>query len=97
MSRRCELTGKGPLTGHKVSHSNRKTKRRFLPNLCNVTLISDTLGRGVRLRVSANALKTVDHRGGLDAFLAKAKDDELSPKALELKRQIEKKKAAAAA
>jgi len=97
MSRRCELTGKGALTGHKVSHSNRKTKRRFLPNLCNVTLISDTLGRGVRLRVSANALKTVDHRGGLDAFLAKAKDDELSPKALELKRQIEKKKAAAAA
>jgi large subunit ribosomal protein L28 len=97
MSRRCELTGKGPLTGHKVSHSNRKTKRRFLPNLCNVTLISDALGRGVRLRVSANALKTVDHRGGLDAFLAKAKDDELSPKALELKRQIEKKKAAAAA
>jgi large subunit ribosomal protein L28 len=97
MSRRCELTGKGPLTGHKVSHSNRKTKRRFLPNLCNVTLISDTLGRGVRLRISANALKTVDHRGGLDAFLVKAKDDELSPKALELKRQIEKKKAAAAA
>jgi len=96
MSRRCELTGKGPLTGHKVSHSNHKTKRRFLPNLCNVTLISDTLGRGVRLRVSANALKTVDHRGGLDAFLAKAKDDELSPKALELKRQIEKKRAAAA-
>jgi large subunit ribosomal protein L28 len=97
MSRRCELTGKGALTGHKVSHSNRKTKRRFLPNLCNVTLISDTLGRGVRLRISANALKTVDHRGGLDAFLVKAKDDELSPKALELKRQIEKKKAAAAA
>lgn len=96
MSRRCELTGKGALTGHKVSHSNRKTKRRFLPNLCNVTLISDTLGRGVRLRISASALKTVDHRGGLDAFLAKAKDDELSPKALELKRQIEKKKTAAA-
>jgi len=96
MSRRCELTGKGPLTGHKVSHSNRKTKRRFLPNLCNVTLISDTLGRSVRLRVSANALKTVDHRGGLDAFLAKAKDGDLSPKALELKRQIEKKRTAAA-
>jgi large subunit ribosomal protein L28 len=96
MSRRCDLTGKGPQTGHKVSHSNRKTKRRFLPNLCSVTLISDALGRGVRLRVSANALKTVDHRGGLDAFLAKAKDDELSPKALEIKRQIDKKKAAAA-
>jgi large subunit ribosomal protein L28 len=96
MSRRCDLTGKGPQTGHKVSHSNRKSKRRFLPNLCNVTLISDTLGRSVRLRISANALKTVDHRGGLDAFLAKAKDDELSPKALELKRQIEKKQASAA-
>jgi len=95
MSRRCDLTGKGAQTGHKVSHSNRKTKRRFLPNLCNVTLLSDTLGRSVRLRVSAHALKTVDHRGGLDAFLAKAKDDELSPKALELKRQIEKKRAAA--
>jgi large subunit ribosomal protein L28 len=91
MSRRCELTGKGALTGHKVSHSNRKSKRRFLPNLCNVTLMSDTLGRSVRLRISANALKTVDHRGGLDAFLAKAKDDELSVRALDLKRQIEKK------
>jgi large subunit ribosomal protein L28 len=94
MSRRCELTGKGAQTGHKVSHSNRKSKRRFLPNLCNVTMMSDVLGRGVRLRVSANALKTVDHRGGLDAFLAKAKDDELSPKALEIKRQIQKKRAA---
>ena len=69
MSRRCELTAKGPLVGHKVSHSNIKTKRRFLPNLCNVTLISDALGRNVRLRVSTNALKTVDHSGGLDAFL----------------------------
>ncbi len=71
MSRRCELTGKGVLTGHLVSHSNRKTKRRFLPNLCNVTLLSDTLGRSVRLRVSANALRSVEHRGGLDAFLIK--------------------------
>ncbi|MFZ5731712.1 MAG: 50S ribosomal protein L28 [Pseudomonadota bacterium] len=95
MSRRCELTGKGAQVGHKVSHSNIKTKRRFLPNLCNVTLISDTLGRNVRLRVSTNALKSVDHRGGLDAFLIKAKADELSPKAVELKRQIEKKRAAA--
>ena len=96
MSRRCELTAKGPLTGHKVSHSNIKTKRRFLPNLCNVTLISDMLGRSVRLRVSTNAIKTVDHRGGLDAFLLKAKADDLSPKALVLKRAIEKKKLAAA-
>ena len=79
MSRRCELTGKTAQVGHKVSHSNIKTKRRFLPNLLNVTMISDALGRSVKLRVSANALKTVDHRGGLDAFLMKAKDDALSP------------------
>ena len=69
MSRRCDLTSKGALVGHKVSHSNIKTKRRFLPNLVNVTLMSDALGRSVKLRISANALKTVDHRGGLDAFL----------------------------
>jgi large subunit ribosomal protein L28 len=94
MSRRCELTGKSAQVGHKVSHSNIKTKRRFLPNLLNVTMISDALGRSVKLRVSANALKTVDHRGGLDAFLLKAKDDDLSEKALELKRQIRKKRAA---
>ncbi len=93
MSRRCELTGKGVLVGHKVSHSNIKTKRRFLPNLCNVTLQSDALKRNVRLRVSTNALKSVDHRGGLDAFLMKARDTELSPRALELKKKI---KAAAA-
>jgi large subunit ribosomal protein L28 len=95
MSRRCELTGKAPLVGHRVSHSNIKTKRRFLPNLFNVTMISDALGRSVRLRVSANAIKSVDHRGGLDAYLLKAKDDELSAKALELKRQVAKKRAAA--
>ena len=95
MSRRCELTGKSAQVGHKVSHSNIKTKRRFLPNLLNVTMISDALGRSVRLRVSANALKSVDHRGGLDAYLAKAPDAELSPRALELKRQIAKKRAAA--
>ena len=95
MSRRCELTGKSAQVGHKVSHSNIKTKRRFLPNLLNVTMISDALGRQVRLRVSANALKTVDRRGGLDAFLMKAKAEELSPKALELKRQVQKKLAVA--
>jgi len=95
MSRKCDLTGKGPLTGNKVSHSNRKTKRRFLPNLVNVTLSSDALNRTVRFRISANALKTVDHRGGLDAFLAKAKDADLSPKALDIKRQVEKKLAPA--
>ena len=81
------------MSGHKVSHSNIKTKRRFLPNLINVTLMSDALGRSVKLRISANALKTVDHRGGLDAFLMKAKDDKLSLKALRLKREIEKKAA----
>lgn len=96
MSRRCELTGKTALVGHKVSHSNRKTKRRFLPNLVNVTLISDALGRSVRMRISANALKTVDHRGGLDAFLMKASDAELSAKALDLKKQVAKKAVAAA-
>ena len=97
MSRRCDLTGKTAQVGHKVSHSNRKTKRRFLPNLLNVTVMSDSLGRSVRLRVSANALKTIDHRGGLDAFLLKAKDAELSPRVLELKRQIKKKAAPAEA
>ena len=95
MAWRCELTGKTRQIGHRVSHSNIKTKRRFRPNLLNVTLMSDALNRSVRLRVSANALKTVDHRGGLDAFLTKARDVELPPKALELKRQIEKKRAAA--
>jgi large subunit ribosomal protein L28 len=97
MSWRCELTGKTRQIGHRVSHSNRKTKRRFLPNLLNVTLISDALGRSVRLRVSANALRSVDHRGGLDAFLLKAKDAELSPRVLDLKRQVVKKRTAAAA
>ena len=95
MSRRCDLTGKTAQVGHKVSHSNRKTKRRFLPNLLNVTMISEALGRSVKMRVSANALKTVDHRGGLDAFLMKAKDEELAPKVRELKRQIAKKQLAA--
>ena len=97
MSWRCELTGKGPLVGHKVSHSNIKTKRRFMPNLVNVTLTSDVLGRSVRARISANALKSVDHRGGFDAFLLKAKDAELAPRMLELKRAIVKKQAEKAA
>jgi large subunit ribosomal protein L28 len=95
MSRRCELTGKTRQIGHKVSHSNRKTKRRFLPNLLNVTLQSESLGRPLRMRISANALKTVDHRGGLDAFLMAAKDADLSPKALGIKRAVAKKRATA--
>jgi|SRR6185369_15848799 len=97
MSRRCDLTGKKAQVGHKVSHSNIKTKRRFLPNLQNVTLISDALGRSVRVRVSTNALKSVDHRGGLDAFLLKADDADLAPKMLVLKRAIRKKQTAAKA
>jgi large subunit ribosomal protein L28 len=95
MSRRCELTGKAVLSGHLVSHSNRKTKRKFLPNLCSVTLQSDALGRAVRLRVSAHALRSVEHRGGLDAFLVKASEVELSQGARLLKREIEKKRASA--
>ena len=90
MSKKCELTGKIPLKGHNVSHANNKTRRRFLPNLNEVTLQSETLGRGVKLRISAAALRTVDHRGGLDAFLAKAKDNELSDNALKVKKEISK-------
>ena len=96
MAWRCELTGKTRQIGHRVSHSNRNTKRRILPNLLTVTLISDALGRSVRLRISANALKSVDHRGGLDAFLLAAKDGDLSPRALEIKRQVAKKRQASA-
>ena len=74
MSRVCELSGKGPMTGNNVSHANNKTRRRFLPNLNDVTLISDVLGQSFRLRISAAALRSVDHRGGLDAYLAKARE-----------------------
>ena len=88
MARRCELTGKGVLTGNRVSHSNIKTRRRFLPNLNIVTLQSEALGRSFRFRVSAAALRTVEHRGGLDAFLAKARDTELSPRALDVKKKL---------
>jgi large subunit ribosomal protein L28 len=95
MSRVCELSGKGPMSGNTVSHANNKTRRRFLPNLNDVTLMSDALGQSFKLRISSAALRTVDHRGGLDAFLAKSKDDELSPKALKIKRDIEKLQAAA--
>ncbi|MGH6842498.1 MAG: 50S ribosomal protein L28 [Methylocella sp.] len=94
MSRRCELTGKAVLSGNLVSHSNRKTPTRFFPNLCNVTLISDTLQRKVRMRVSASALRTVEHRGGLDSFLSKASDAGLSRRVLAIKREVAKKLAA---
>ena len=95
MSHVCELTGKGPMSGNSISHANNKTRRRFLPNLNDVTLISDVLGQSFKLRISAAALRTVDHRGGLDAFLAKAKDDELSVNALKIKKEIAKVQAAA--
>jgi large subunit ribosomal protein L28 len=88
MARRCELTGKGVMVGNKVSHALNRTRRRFLPNLLNVSLLSDTLGRAVKLRICANALRTVEHRGGLDAFLLKASDDELSPIALAVKKEV---------
>ena len=93
MSRVCELSGKGPMSGNKVSHANNKSRRRFLPNLNEITLISDILGRSFRLRISAAALRTVDHRGGLDAFLMKAKDDELSSDALAIKKDVVKAQA----
>jgi large subunit ribosomal protein L28 len=95
MSRRCELSGKGVMVGHLVSHSNIKTKRRYLPNLNAVTLESETLGRSFRLRIAAAALRTVDHRGGLDAFLMKARDEELSPRALDIKKAVLKARDAA--
>src|SRR4030081_1302254 len=91
MSRRCELTGKGAQVGHTVSHSNIKTKRRFLPNLVNVTMMSDALGRSVKLRISTNALKTVDRRDGLDTFLIKTKADNLLRGASDIESQVQKK------
>ncbi|UOA26139.1 50S ribosomal protein L28 [Pseudosulfitobacter sp. DSM 107133] len=97
MSRRCELTGKGPMSGNNVSHANNKTRRRFLPNLNDVSLQSEVLGRAIKFKISAAALRTVDHRGGLDAFFAKSKDDELSANALKVKKEIAKALAANAA
>ncbi|SDE42420.1 large subunit ribosomal protein L28 [Paracoccus isoporae] len=90
MSRVCELTGKGPMSGNNVSHANNKTRRRFLPNLNDVTLTSEKTGRSYSLRISAAALRSVDHRGGLDEFLAKAKDADLSARALKIKKEISK-------
>jgi large subunit ribosomal protein L28 len=97
MSRRCELTGKGPMSGNNVSHAKNRTRRRFLPNLNDTTLQSEALGRGFKLRIAAAALRSVDHRGGLDAYLAKAKDTELSDNALKIKKAIAKSGAAAEA
>ncbi|MEO0543525.1 MAG: 50S ribosomal protein L28 [Pseudomonadota bacterium] len=97
MSRTCELTSKSVMSGNNVSHANNKTRRRFLPNLVNVTLHSDALGEKFKLRISAAALRTVEHRGGLDAFLAKAKTNELSSRARLIKRRVAQKQAEAAA
>lgn len=96
MSRICELTGKGRLVGNNVSHANNKTKRTFLPNLQNVTLMSEALGTSVKLRVSTHGLRSVEHNGGLDNWLLKTSEDKLSLKAKRLKRDISKKVAAAA-
>ena len=96
MSRICELTGKGRQVGHNVSHANNKTKRVFLPNLQNVTLLSEGLDRGIRFRVSTHGLRSVEHNGGLDNWLLKTADAKLSPRALKVKRELSKKVAVAA-
>jgi large subunit ribosomal protein L28 len=96
MTRQCELTGKLPLSGQLRSHAENKSKRKFRPNLCDVTLMSEALDRKVRLRISAHALKSVEHRGGLDAFLLKARDEELSDRCLKLKRELQKARKAEA-
>lgn len=97
MPRRCELTGKGTASGNNVSHANNKTRRKFYPNLTKVTLISDALGESIRLRISTQALRSVEHNGGLDNFVIKARDEKLSLKARRLKRRIRKKLSAASA
>ena len=93
MSRRCELTGVGPMVGNRVSHSNIKSKRRFLPALSPASVQSEALGQTFRLRISNAALRTLDFRGGLDPFLMKARDEDLSPRALKIKRQVKAKTA----
>lgn len=97
MTRRCELTGKLPLSGQLRSHAENKTKRKFNPNLCDVTLMSESLKRSIKIRISAHALRSVEHRGGLDAFLLKARNEDLSPKCLKLKRELQKAQREAAA
>lgn len=97
MSRRCDLLNTGPMSGHNVSHSNIKTKRRFEVNLCNVTLSSDVLGQNFRMRIAAKTLRTVDFKGGLDGFLLGTKNAKLTDKAKKLKKTVMKKKEEAAA
>jgi large subunit ribosomal protein L28 len=96
MARRCELTGKGVMTGNRVSHAVNRTRRRFLPNLLNVSLLSDALGRSVKLRISAHALRSVEHRGGIDAFLLKQDEADLSDRARALKQEVRAALASAA-
>ncbi|MCF6343489.1 MAG: 50S ribosomal protein L28 [Devosiaceae bacterium] len=88
MARRCELSGKGVMSGNNVSHALNRTRRKFLPNLCNVTLISDALDRPIKFRIAASTLRTVEHRGGLDAYLLKAKDSELSDRVRLIKQEV---------
>ena len=90
MARRCSITGKGVMTGNNVSHANNKNKRRFIPNLQNVSLMSETLGQKVSLRVAASTIRTIEHKGCLDAFLKNTKSAKLAPDARNLKRRIEK-------
>lgn len=97
MARKCELTGKAVMTGNNVSHAHNKTRRRFLPNLTKATLMSDILGRSISFRLSTHALRSVEHNDGLDNFLLKQRDEKLSAAALKIKKEIKKKKAAAAA
>ena len=95
MARRCELTGKGVLTGNNVSHANNRTRRRFLPNLQQASMLSETLGKTISLRVSASAIRTVEKIGGIDAFLLKAKDADLGSNALAAKKEIKAAQASA--
>lgn len=90
MSRICELTGKGRQVGHNVSHANNKTKKVFLPNLQNVTLMSDKLGTSHKFRVSTHGLRSVEHNGGLDNWLMKTRDEKLSARAQKVKRELKK-------
>lgn len=94
MARKCALTGVGPMYGNNVSHANNKTRRRFVPNLQMVSLMSDALGHSVSLRLTAATIRTVDHNGGLDAYLTSTSDKKLTAKARQLKRQIKKALAA---
>lgn len=91
MSRRCEILGKGVMSGNNVSHAVNRTRRRFLPNLQNTTLISDALGEGVRMRISTQAMRTIDFKGGLDAFLLSTPNRKLTAEAINIKKRILKK------